>query len=59
MCYLEAKALIYVNKLLALAAENSFAAFRALNAKYTPEQVNTRDQKGNTALFYAAKHQNM
>jgi hypothetical protein len=56
--YLGAKAVIYVNKLLALAAENSYASFKALNAKYTPEQVNTKDHKGNTALYYAAKHQN-
>ena len=44
--------------MLLLSAENNFVAFRALNAKITPEQVNTRDSKGNTALFYAGKHHN-
>lgn len=49
---------VYVKKLLSLAAENSFAALRALNAKFTASQVNTLDAKGNTALFYATKHRN-
>ena len=42
-----------------LSAENNFIAFKALNAKMTPEQVNTKDSRGNTALFYAAKHHNI
>lgn len=50
--------MIYVNKMLALAAENSFTAFKSLNAKYTPQQVNSRDHRGNTPLFYASRHGN-
>jgi ankyrin repeat protein len=30
-----------------------------LNAKYTVDQVNTKDHRGNTALYYAAKNQNL
>jgi len=48
-----------VNKLLILAAENSYTSFKALNAKFTAEQVNTKDHRGNTALYYASKNQNM
>lgn len=51
--------IVYVNKLLAFAAENSFASLRALNAKFSAEQVNTRDHRGNTALYYASKNQNL
>ena len=49
---------VYIKKLLALAAENSFISLRALNVKFSPLQINTTDRKGNTALFYATKHQN-
>lgn len=49
---------MYVNKLLVLAAENNFTGVKALNAKFTPEQVNTKDYKGNTPLFYATKYMN-
>lgn len=55
----EAKGVIYVNKLLAFAAENSFSSVKALSAKFSADQVNTKDQRGNTALYYAAKNQNM
>ena len=50
---------MYVSKMLALAAENSYSAFKGLQAELTPEQVNTRDRKGNTALFYASRHRNV
>ena len=50
---------VYVKKLLSLAAENSFLSLKALNAKFTPSQINSMDSKGNTALFYATKHKNV
>ncbi len=31
---------------------------KALNAKFTPSQVNTTDIRGNTALYYATKNKN-
>jgi len=31
---------------------------KALNPQFNSEQVNTRDKKGNTALYYAAKFAN-
>jgi len=49
---------VYVNKLLALAADNNFIGVKALNAKFTPEQANKKDYKGNTPLFYASKYMN-
>lgn len=49
---------VFVKKLLALAAQNSFLSIKALNAKFTPSQINSLDSKGNTALFYATKHKN-
>lgn len=51
--------MIYVNKMLALAAENNYAAFKALNGKYTPQQVNSKDFRGNTPLFYVSRHNNL
>ena len=51
--------MVYVNKLLSFAAENSYAAFRGLNAKFTSDQINSKDRRGNTALYYAAKNQNL
>lgn len=50
---------VYVKKLLSLAAENAFLSLKALNAKFTPSQVNSYDAKGNTALFYATKNKNV
>lgn len=41
-----------------LSAENSYQSIKALNPVFTQEQVNTKDKKGNTALFYAAKFGN-
>lgn len=52
------KEAVYVNKLLVLAADNSFASLKALNPQFTSVQVNARDKKGNTALFYATKFGN-
>lgn len=49
---------VYVKKLLSLAAENSFLSLRALNVKFSPAHINSKDRKGNTALFYATKHRN-
>lgn len=49
---------VYVKKLQSLAAENAFLSLKALNAKFTPSQINSLDPKGNTALFYATKHKN-
>ena len=57
--YIEAKGIVYINKLLSFAAENSFVNFKLLNMKLTTEQINTKDNKGNTALYYCAKHQNL
>lgn len=31
---------------------------KALNAKFSQSQINTIDNKGNTALFYATKNKN-
>jgi hypothetical protein len=45
--------------MLLSAAENSYASFKALNNKFTPEQINTKDHRGNTALYYASKNQNL
>lgn len=42
-----------------LCAENAFLNLKALNPKFNYEEVNTKDKKGNTALFYACKHQNI
>jgi hypothetical protein len=42
-----------------MAAENQFINFKSLNAKFTPEQVNSKDKKGNTALFYVTRHENV
>lgn len=50
---------LYTKKLHSLAAENAFLSLKALNAKFTPSQVNSLDAKGNTALFYAVKNKNM
>ena len=33
-------------------------SLKALNPQFTPDQVNTKDRKGNTALFYAARFRN-
>jgi len=30
-----------------------------LNWKYTEDQINSKDSKGNTALFYVARHKNI
>ena len=49
---------VYVKKLHSLAVENSFLSLKALNAKFTPSQINSYDNKGNTALYYATKHKN-
>lgn len=49
---------VYVKKLLSLAAENAFLSLKALNAKFTSSQINSMDNKGNTALFYATKNRN-
>lgn len=54
----KAKEAVYVSKLLILAADNNFGSLKALNPQFTAEQVNTKDKKGNTALFYAAKYGN-
>ncbi len=51
--------MVYISKMLSLAAENSYSAFRGLQASLTPEQANTRDRKGNTALFYTSRHKNI
>ena len=55
---IEAKGIVYVNKLLLFAAENSYANFKSMNTKLTIEQINSKDAKGNTALYYCTKHQN-
>ena len=57
--YIEAKGIVYVNKLLSFAVENSYVNFKSLSVKLTTEQINTKDGKGNTALFYCTKHQNL
>lgn len=49
---------VYVKKLHSLAAQNSYLSLKALNAKFTPAQINSLDSKGNTALFYATKNKN-
>jgi hypothetical protein len=54
----KAKDVVYVSKLLILAADNSFASLKALNPHFSPEQVNAKDKKCNTALFYASKFGN-
>ncbi len=51
--------MVYVTKLLSFAAENSYASFRGLNAKFTADQINAKDRRGNTALYYASKNQNL
>ena len=48
-----------MNKLLTSAVENTFLSFKALGAKFTPSQINKKDKKGNTALYYAVKHKNL
>ena len=55
----EAKTEVYFSKLLTSAMENTFLSFKALGAKFTPSQINKKDKKGNTALYYAVKHKNL
>ena len=50
---------LYTKKLHSLAAENAFISLKALNAKFTPTQINSLDSKGNCALFYAIKNKNI
>lgn len=50
---------LYTKKLLSLAAQNAFLSLKAMDAKFTPSQINSIDAKGNTALFYATKNKNV
>lgn len=50
---------VYIKKLLNAASENTFLSFKALGAKFTCNQINRRDKKKNTALFYAIKNKNI
>ena len=50
--------MIYVNKMLVMAAENNYTGFKSLNEKYLVGQVDVKDPRGNTPLFYASRQAN-
>lgn len=51
--------MIYVNKMIVLAAENNYCGFKSLNNKFFLNQINIKDYKGNTPLFYASRYGNI
>lgn len=51
--------MVYVNKMLAMAAENNYTGFKSLNSKYFLSQINRKDSRGNTPLLYASRHRNI